>query len=591
MNLAAGLLARVLAAGLVGCAPPALDLVAIAGDGGVEVVATRSLDRVTVHSEDGALVALRTMDPPTAHVFVPIALPPGSSGRVQGRTGSIASVASWHNPAAPGPVRLAIEVPLGQPQRPVRAGEVLDVPVPQGSRVPLALHLEALCPVEARVRVDGRTEDLGPIPPGAQRTVLGTLGSEDPVAVEVGISGTEAATFALRPRSLSATEAAGHLEIEDVRFPADAWGRAWRARRSDRVDLPSPWWHALLARAGLGIRARPDQAPWAWQAVTLTNTARTDLPVVLEAVVLDPSGTPAPAFRPRLREAEGGTGTVAALLSVPAGGSATAALPLFVDDDLLPAEASSWTRRIAVLPLGGDEALLVEERPLHARRGNTWATLGLLHALGSALVGLALLMARTGGWLRAARTSDLVTLALFGTLGFVASVASQLLGMAVGAILGPFSPLLTGLVDDVFRVALLATLVTLLPRPGTIALAVLLAFLMRGLAMGSFHPLDLVALGTSVAWLEGTLFLVGATRSPGWHDRSRWGRRIGLAVAFSVAGMASTLGNLAMSAVFYRLWYASWYVFALLALPSGIYMVLACWLAVPFADSLRRVEA
>ena len=46
-----------------------------------------------------------------------------------------------------------------------------------------------------------------------------------------------------------------------------------------------------------------------------------------------------------------------------------------------------------------------------------------------------------------------------------------------------------------------------------------------------------------------------------------------------------------MSAVFYRLWYAGWYVAALLALPGGAYMVLACWLAVPFADSLRRVEA
>jgi hypothetical protein len=147
------------------------------------------------------------------------------------------------------------------------------------------------------------------------------------------------------------------------------------------------------------------------------------------------------------------------------------------------------------------------------------------------------------------------------------------------------------LVDDVFRVALLATLVTLLPHPGTVALAVLISFLMRGLAMGSFHPLDLVALGTSVAWLEGGLFLVGATRSAAWHERPRWTRRAGLAVAFSLSGIASTLGNLAMAAVFYRLWYTGWYIVALAALPGCAYMVLACWLAVPFADSLRRVGA
>ncbi len=585
------LLAALLAVA-TGCRAEPLELDAVASDGGVEVTATRPLDRVEIFGDRRELLVVRRVDPPTDRVGVALALPPGARGRVLGRAGGIGSVAPWSNPPAEGAIRLGLEVPWGHPARTVRGGERVEVPLPPGSRAPFALHLDALVPLEIRVSAGDVAEAGGWLVPGERRTVVGSVAEAGgPLPVEVSAGGAAPWTFDLVPRPLSPEAVADRLRIVGVRFPADAWGNPEQARRPDRVDLPSPWWHALLARAGLGIRARPDQAPWAWQAVTLENRGTTDLPVVLGAAVLDAAGEPARAFRPRLREADGGTGRVTALLTVPAGARATAALPLFVDDAALSAEATTWTRRIEILPLGGDTPLVVRNLPLHARRGNTWATLGLVLALGSGAAGLLLLGARLGRWLRAARTSDLVTLALFGTLTFVVSVASQLLGMAIGAVLGPFSPLLTGLVDDVFRVALLATLVTLLPRPGTVALAVLQAFLLRGLAMGSFHPLDLVSLGTSVAWMEGSLFLVGATRTPGWHDRPRGVRRVGLTAAFALAGMVSTLGNLAMSAVFYRLWYTGWYVAALLALPSGVYMAVACWLAVPFADSLRRVRA
>ena len=90
-----------------------------------------------------------------------------------------------------------------------------------------------------------------------------------------------------------------------------------------------------------------------------------------------------------------------------------------------------------------------------------------------------MLVLRLPGWLRQARTSELMTIALFGALSFIISAAGQLVGMGFAAVLGPFGILVTGLVDDVFRYALWAVLLTLMPRPGTATLVLLTHWLPR----------------------------------------------------------------------------------------------------------------
>lgn len=196
-----------------------------------------------------------------------------------------------------------------------------------------------------------------------------------------------------------------------------------------------------------------------------------------------------------------------------------------------------------------------------------------------------------GRLLRGARTSDLTTVAVFGSLTFVVSMASQLLGMALAAALGPFSPLVTGLVDDAFRTALLATLVTLLPRPGVVALALVLGQVMRGLGLGSFHPLDLVTLGSSIAFLETSLWATGLTRGGAWRDQAPWTRWVRMSLGFGIPSALSMLCALSVGTVFYRMFYAPWYVLLMVALPGFLYVVGACGIAVRFAASLRRVEA
>src|SRR5690606_12762591 len=124
-------------------------------------------------------------------------------------------------------------------------------------------------------------------------------------------------------RSLDAARAA--LSVESLTFPVDAWGAVDRSRPGDRVTLPSRAWERAMAGLGLGWRPRGDQAPWAWQALTLRNEDEEPLSVLIRASVWR-DGAPAAAFRSRLRE--GASDEVRALLRVPAGSTARAVLPV-----------------------------------------------------------------------------------------------------------------------------------------------------------------------------------------------------------------------------------------------------------------------
>jgi hypothetical protein len=174
-------------------------------------------------------------------------------------------------------------------------------------------------------------------------------------------------------------------------------------------------------------------------------------------------------------------------------------------------------------------------------------------------------------------------------MNFVVATASRVLGLGVGALLGPFEPLLTGLVDDAFRTVLLVSLLALIPRPGVMALATVVGWLLRGVALGSLHPADLLYLGSVAFWLEGALWLSGLTRDPAWREEpalQQWAR---LSLGFGGANAAAALSGLLTTMVLYRLYLADWYVALLVGLPGFAYVLVGCALAVPFARAARQV--
>ena len=264
-----------------------------------------------------------------------------------------------------------------------------------------------------------------------------------------------------------------------------------------------------------------------------------------------------------------------------------------MDARLLDADRAAegrWTRELTVTPIGATVPLWTEQAPLFVSRGSTAASAGLAAALAAAVLGLGLLVRGLPRWLRQAQTSELMTVALFGALSFLVSAAGQLVGMGVGALLGPFSILITGLVDDVLRYALWATLLTLLPRPGIAALGLLTHWLLSGVVMGAFSPTDVLFVGGRVLWLEGALWLVGITRSARWLEQGRLLRWLRLSLGFGLASVATSATGLVLHVTLYRLFLADWYVAMVLAGPGFLYVVLACWLATPFAASLRQIQ-
>lgn len=569
------------------CAEVPREVGARAIPGGFDVVADAPLSAVEVQDASGARIARRRLPAASTEVWVDAPWVPGATYRIraEGEAGGTV-IREVVAPSDAGPVRLAVEAPLGQDAREVDDGDQVPVVLIEGSAVEVGIVATAVTAGEVAVRI-GSDERIWTLSvPGERRVAVTTVSA----AVDVSVrAGDETTRFTLDPVPLTREEAARRLSLVRTTLPAEPTGEPDLARPIGRVSLSAAWWEEAMRRLGLGFRAPDHQAPWGLAAVELANAGDEPLNVVIEARVLDSAGRSVHAFRPRLRERDTGVDHVAALVRVPASSHATTVLPVFVDRRHV--DEGEYTYEISITPLGSPEPLHVGRQPIYVVRGSSWASFGVVASVVAAAAGLLWLARGLPRWLREWPTSDLTTIALFGSLQLVVGLAAQVAATVTTALVGPFSPLLTGLIDDAMRAALLATLISLLPRPGTASLSLVIGFLLRVLALGAVTPLDPIYVGASVAWLEGFLWLSGLTRSGAWREEGPVARWIRLSVALAGSSVLGAATALAAHVWFYRLFYADWYVLAVLALPSCLYVVIACWLAVRFSDALRRVEA
>jgi len=551
------------------------------------VSAEEPLTAIEVRDDSGALLARRRGGPEALQLSVAHGADPGSELSVTASSGGGTWDLRGRVPPDPGPLRVEIDVPAGQ--GPVSLGGDHRFTVVEGSTVQAGFVITARDPSVVTVRIGDASHEVATTVGDERRVLFVDVPVDGPSGVVVASpAGTRTAT--VHPTVITREAARRDLALGDIVFPADALGYAEAARPAGRVTLPAGWWRSLLRATGVGYRTRNPYGPWAFQGIPLVNHGDAAINVVVEARVVDSEGLPADPFRPKNRDREGETGLVAGLVRVPAGGSTLARLPFFVDAGELPEGSTTWTREISVTPLGSSEPLWTRTEPLQVKQGSSWISLAFGFSLLSGLLGALLVASQLRRRLRALRTRDLVTIAVFATLGFLVSGISAVVSAATSAVLGPFSIFLTNLLDDVLRYALLATLVTLLPRPGVVALSVLLTWVMRGIALGSFSPIDVVYVGSKVLWVESALWIAGITRVPDWVDGSAVARWLRLGVAFGTSSVLTALTGLVVAMVLYRLFYADWYVAAVLAGPGFLYVWIACALGTGFASSLRRVE-
>lgn len=551
---------------LLACADaPAPELHARWTGDGVEVSSTAPITTLEVRDAAGRPLVQRTLPRADTQAFLALEAAPGAlEVRASGPSGA-ASAALTVTSAAPYVVE--VQPAPGAPWQPAQ-GQV-EVPIWSSSG---AIFLR----VTAGAAAVDLASDLGPVHlPAPGSRVLLPLDLDAPRTVHVGQSAVDLVPVRRDP-------ADAHVSVAPLVFPADAQGKADAGRPAAAVVLPSPMWERALARLGLGVRTRAAEDPWSNVRVPVVNAGGEPLDVVVSAWVEDAAGDPAAAFRPRLRAADGGTDRVVALLRVPAHGEAAAVLPIFVDVGSVA--AGPYRLRATVTPLGAASELAAAELPIAVRRGDPVASVGFgLTALAS-LCGWAWTLRALPRWLARASTTDQMVNALFGTALFVVSTATDVVAMTIGAVLGPFSSLFSGLLYDAGRTVLMATLLQLQPRPGTLALSIVCSWLGRAVLLGSIGLPDLVYTGAAIAIGESLAWVAGLTRG-----RAPTVPRV--VVGFALSNAALTLCGLWLHTVLYRLSFASWYVAMQVAVPGFLYVAIAGWLAVPFARSLRRVDA
>jgi hypothetical protein len=261
------------------------------------------------------------------------------------------------------------------------------------------------------------------------------------------------------------------------------------------------------------------------------------------------------------------------LIRVPATSTATAIVPLYVDDVLLRAEpARERTIEVTVTSLGSSTPLATRSVPLAVRTGNAFASLGLVASILGAVLGNALVVLRLGRWLadvphgrahdhRTVRDARVRPRHVTSLAGLIASCGARTLLADRRGHRGRRLPLLDrryarharsaagrGHALDPHRVA---------PRRD---------------APRERQRSDVLFVGRSRLPVRDRLYVFGITRSPAWRDDSLFARWLRLSLAFGIASACTSAVGLVLHMTLYRLFFATWYVVLLIALPGFLYV-------------------
>ena len=576
---------------MMACSPEPPPEPTVSARARITVVEGSGIERVDVLNADGLVLETRRLDPPTTRMQVAAGWSDGArSVTVHGPAGT--ATLPIEPPTDAGPIEVRIDAPVGQGSATATDGSVHTVSLVNGAQAQIAVAAEVIESGNYRIELGNAQQAFPDARAGARLTLMASV-SESTTLTITGPTADRTMTARVDVSPTTTEALRERLSMIDAPFPVDARGETEIDRPTNRVTLPAGWWKTMLKRTALGTRNWDRYSPWGHQGVTLQNPGDTPINVAIRTVVTRTDGTPDPIFRPRFRDVGDATEDTTALLRVPAQSTATAVLPVYVDDALLEgidAPPDGWLRRIEVTPVGVDTPILIANEPLFVSQASALVSGTLILAVAGALAGLLLIGIRWRSWLSDRPTTSLMVIAMLGAMMFTVGAGGQLIGMGIAAVLGPFSSLLTGLINDAFRTALMMTLLTLQPRTGTAALAILVDALLGALSLGHFGPSQLLIIGNSVLWTELFLWLTGVTRTTDWIRGAgiwMWAR-----VAFALAFSNLTTGafGLVLAAVLYRFYYAEWYVAMILIGPSFGYVLLGCAIALPFARSLREVS-
>ena len=385
-------------------------------------------------------------------------------------------------------------------------------------------------------------------------------------------------------------EIAERLSIESIVMPTDATGAADPRQRANTIHYARPlfgWFGTAQTNAF---------EPTAYQTVRLRNDGEATIHVVVSSSNIDVnSGETIPFLAPP-ETANGGINQSVAFASLPAGVVTEIPLPLYFHPMYIrqgePEQAipGAYQRDITVKVWGSDATVLREKRPLHLIVPNQQALLISLLAIICSSIGFAFVLRFHKRIFAGFTTKQIIVIALFGTTIFVGVVVPSTLFLnLIRAVLGPFSVLLTGLINETLYYALLtALLIYMSGAPeeatrhdgkgsGVILLVSAVRLLLSGVTFGLFTPMAIVYTGTSVLLLEtGFLFVRG-------RNILAWAVVLGLCDAIAV------YVDFQLFILFYRLFYADWYIVLRILIEGFVYTFIGVLLGARLGRGLWRV--
>ncbi len=384
------------------------------------------------------------------------------------------------------------------------------------------------------------------------------------------------------------SEIVEHLSIETIDMPTDASGIADSRQREGTI------YHARPLFSWLDTQQTDVYIPVTYQAVRIHNQGEETIHVVVSSINRDMKSGEAVPFLAPPDAVNAGTDRSISFASLPGGELTSIALPMYFHPQL--AKAGEYEREIAVKIWGSDTTVLSAKRPLHIVVPNRHALFVSGLAVIASCIGLIVLLRFHRQFFVRFTTKQLIVIALFGTTIFVAIVVPSTLFLnLIRAILGPFSVLLTGLVNETLYYALLTALLIYIcgaphgnaardsrvsqtyGKGGVILLVSAVRLLLSGVTFGLFTPMTIIYTGTSVLLLEAGFLLV---------------RRRGLIIWAFVFGICDAIAvyvDFQLSILFYRLFFADWYILLRIVVEGFAYTFIGVLLGARLGHGLWRV--
>lgn len=593
--------------------PPRVERVATAS-GRVLLVLDRPVDAAKLEMLDaGGAVSQRWPFTPGARVELAL-LPPPPPGEQRGRLtladGRVFDLAFSVPEAAPGGVRLRLELPMGAAQGsasapvwlPVEALATLAVTLDceQARQEPSYLRLDfppTIFPdVDAALAAGWALEFAADdhfhlvrrvaLRAGEREqfrmTVLpneAAAGQELAVQARLEAAGHEPAVAAARVRCMRPEALRALADFSGIHLPADPHGDPDVSRRPAVLQMPTRLGGTLRGLLGLPNALPADDEPFTWLGLRVRNRSEAALALELTATVFVKDATePAAGFE--LPPALGRPGGVPSnTMLVPPGAERIVPLQVFVPSDVLPGR---YVHRAEARLIGSDAVIARQDFEFTIEQTDRPPLYITLLAALLTLIGLPVLLWKARALLRRFPPAELVLTSLFGAAAFVmVNVPSQILSTLISAVVPVFGPFILGIWDTLAFAAIEGALIVLVPRPGVVLLSGGVRFLLNGVLFGAFSPISFLMAVPSLLAFEVLLWAGGCTRG-GRATPARW------ALVFGLHGILAAGLNLALAMALYRLFYPDWYIVTYLALNGFIYHAAGAAVGARLGAALQR---